>query len=167
VVLRPWKKGDEPAIVRHANDRKVWRNLRDHFPHPYTPSDAVDWIRRVSERGAPHLDFAIVLNGEPIGGIGCRPLDDVHRRVAEIGYWLGRTHWGNGYATEAVITLTRYAFAQLDVDRIEAAVFAWNPASCRVLEKAGYRFEARLARSVFKDGQTTDGLMYARFRDDP
>ncbi len=145
----------------------MWRNLRDHFPHPYTKDDADDWIRRALDRQEPIHNFAIVLNGEPVGGIGCEPLTDVHRRVAEIGYWLGRAHWGQGYATEAVIEVTRYAFQKFDIDRIEAGVFGWNQASCRVLEKAGYRFEARLVRSVFKDGETTDRLMYARFRDEP
>jgi RimJ/RimL family protein N-acetyltransferase len=167
IMLRLWRRGDEAALVRHANNRNVWRNLRDHFPHPYTMADAIDWIRSVEETEGPARRFAIVREGEPIGGAGFEPFTDVHRRVAEIGYWLGEAHWGKGYGTEAVCALTDYAFRTFDLERMEAGVFAWNPASCRVLEKAGYRFEARIERSVLKDGETIDRLLYARFRDAP
>jgi RimJ/RimL family protein N-acetyltransferase len=164
-VLRPWRAGDEIPLVRHANNRKVWRNLRDRFPHPYTREDARAWISRIeSEAGTP-VDFAIVLHDEPIGGIGLELFDDVRKRVLEIGYWLGEAHWGKGIATEAVRRMTAYAFESFDVDRIEAGVFGWNRASCRVLEKAGYTFEGRQERAVFKDGEVTDRILYARLRD--
>ena len=165
LVLRPWRVGDESALAHHANNRRIWRNLRDRFPHPYTRGHAVEWIRLVEAQGDPPTSFAIVLAGEPIGGIGIERFVDVSRNVAEIGYWLSQEHWGHGYATEAVERTTRYAFEAFDIERLEAGVFEWNPASCRVLEKAGYQFEARLRRSVLKDGQTIDRLLYARFRD--
>jgi ribosomal-protein-alanine N-acetyltransferase len=165
LLLRPWRIGDESALVHHANNRNIWRNLRDRFPNPYTLHHAVQWIRLVEAQGEPPTSFAIVLDSEPIGGIGIERFADVNRNVAEIGYWLSQEHWGKGYATEAVQRITRYAFETFDLERLEAGVFEWNPASCRVLEKAGYRFEARLRRSVVKDGQTIDRLIYARFRD--
>jgi len=164
VLLRPWRRGDEAALVRHADNPRIWRNLRDRFPHPYTWSDAVEWIRSVEDQGEPTLHFAIVLDGEAIGSVGLERFADVERRVAEIGYWLSEAHWGKGLATEAVVAASAYAFATLDIDRLHAGVFEWNPASCRVLEKAGYQLEARLRRSVFKDGQTIDRLLYVRFR---
>lgn len=164
VSLRPWRRGDERALVRHADNPKIWRNLRDRFPHPYTWSDAVEWIRIVEGQGEPALHFAIVLDGEAIGSVGFERLADVERRVAEIGYWLGERHWGKGIATEAVITASTYAFETFEIDRLHARVFEWNPASCRVLEKAGYGLEARLRRSAFKDGRTIDQLLYVRFR---
>ena len=89
------------------------------------------------------------------------------RRSFEIGYWLGRAYWGRGIMTEAVSAVTGWLFdAHPDVVRVWAGVFAWNPASARVLEKAGYTFEARLRKSVFKDGQLGDKLIYARLRDE-
>jgi [ribosomal protein S5]-alanine N-acetyltransferase len=164
VLLRPWRRGDEPALVKHADNRKIWRNLRDRFPHPYRWSDAEEWIRTIEDQGEPTLSFAIVLGGEPVGGIGFERFTDVEQRVAEIGYWLSEEHWGKGVATEAVAAATTYAFETFEIDRLYAGVFEWNPASCRVLEKAGYLLEARLRRSVFKDGQTIDRLLYVRFR---
>ena len=80
---------------------------------------------------------------------------------AEIGYWLGEAFWGRGIATEAVRAVTPYAMATHSLTRVYAVPFAWNVASCRVLEKAGYVLEARLRNSAIKDGRLTDQLQYA------
>jgi RimJ/RimL family protein N-acetyltransferase len=150
-------------LVRNANDRRVWRNLRDEFPHPYTREDATDWIRRAS--GAiPQTAFAIVVGELAVGGIGLRLREDVYRRSAEIGYWLGREHWGRGITSEAVQALTEWAFPTFDLCRIFAGVFEWNLASMRVLEKAGFRLEGRLRKAIVKDGETVDELLYALVR---
>jgi RimJ/RimL family protein N-acetyltransferase len=161
--LRPWKPGDEESLVRHANSRVIWRNLRDAFPHPYTLSDARRWIEMANPT-QPITNFAIVVEGEAAGGIGLALKDDVFRRSAEIGYWLGEKYWGRGIVTEAVRAVTDYAFASFDLCRVFAGVFEWNPASTRVLEKAGYEFECRIKKSVTKDGETIDELIYAIVR---
>ncbi|MEK6287274.1 MAG: GNAT family N-acetyltransferase [Acidobacteriota bacterium] len=162
-TLRPWMPRDEEALVRHANSRKIWLNLRDAFPHPYTPADAMHWIQ-IANPTTPITNFAIVVDGAAVGGIGLVLKDDVFRRSAEIGYWLGEEFWGRGIVTEAVRAVTDYAFATFDLCRVYAGVFEWNPASMRVLEKAGYEFECRMRKSVTKDGQTIDELIYAIVR---
>src|SRR4051812_50214926 len=86
-VVRPWRSGDEPALVENANNRKVWLNLRDLFPHPYTPADADRWVRYAGE-ARPATHFAIVVDGRAAGGIGYDLGSDVARFTAEIGYWL-------------------------------------------------------------------------------
>ena len=163
-TLRSWRSGDEDSLVRHADDRDIWINLRDRFPHPYTRDDARAWLRQVAE-STPETNFAVAVAGEAVGGIGITLQDDVSRRSAEIGYWLGRASWGRGIATAAVRALTDWAFAHFDLCRLYAGVFEWNPASARVLEKTGYVLEGRLRRSVTKDGRTIDQLLYALVRD--
>ena len=163
-TLRSWRPGDEDSLVRHADDRDIWINLRDRFPHPYTRDDARAWLRLAAE-SMPETNFAVAVAGEAVGGIGITLQDDVSRRSAEIGYWLGRASWGRGIATAAVRALTDWAFAHFDLCRLYAGVFEWNPASARVLEKAGYVLEGRLRRSVTKDGRTIDQLLYALVRD--
>ena len=163
-TVRSWEWRDREAIVRHANNRKVWLNLRDRFPHPYTNTDARNWLEMVVGV-RPENSFAIAVDDEAVGGIGFTVQHDVGRRSAEIGYWLGEEFWGRGLATQALIAVTDYAFANYDLCRMYAHVFEWNPASARVLEKAGYQFEGRLKKSVTKDGQTIDQLMYAVVRD--
>ena len=162
-VLRPWRPGDETSLVRHANNRNIWRNVRDRFPYPYTMEHALTWIE-LAKRVQPVTNFAIVVDGEAVGGIGLILKDDIYSRSAEIGYWLGEGLWGRGIVTEAVRALTDWAFLNFDLCRIYAGVFEWNPASMRVLEKAGYQLEARLRKRVTKDGQTIDEFIYAVVR---
>ncbi len=164
LILRPWKLSDADALVRHANNRKIWLNLRDRFPHPYTEADAHAWCAlRATDTGSPH-NFAIEFAGEAIGAIGLEFFADVHRKTAEIGYWLGESMWGRGLGTIAAKAVSEYAFATFDLHRHQAMVFGWNPASARVLEKAGYTLEARLRNHIFKDNRLCDALIYARLR---
>jgi RimJ/RimL family protein N-acetyltransferase len=164
LTLRPWRFSDADALVRHANNRKIWLNLKDRFPHPYTDADARAWLAiRAADKGDPHV-LAIEFEREAIGGIGLEFLSDVHRMTAEVGYWLGESMWGRGFATVALNAVTDYAFATFELRRLQAMVFQWNPASSRVLEKAGYALEGRLRDYVFKDNRIGDALMYSKLR---
>ena len=163
-MIRSWRPEDIPSLVRHANNRRVWRNLKDRFPHPYTVSDAEHWIRHAT-RAMPQTHFAIAIGGEAIGGVGLDLQTDVFRLSAEIGIWLGEVYWGRGIGTGAVRAVTEFAFANFGVCRVYAGVFEWNPASMRMLEKAGYSLEGRLRKSVTKDGQTIDQMLYAIVRE--
>ncbi|MGD0266719.1 MAG: GNAT family protein [Candidatus Methylomirabilota bacterium] len=163
-VVRSWRSDDVASLVRHANNRRVWRNLRDRFPHPYAVSDAEQWIRHATT-AMPQTHFAIAIGGEAVGGVGLDLQTDVFRRSAEIGIWLGESYWGRGIGTEAVRALTDFAFATFGVCRVYAGVFEWNPASMRMLEKAGYSCEGRLRKSVTKDAQTIDQVLYAIVRE--
>jgi RimJ/RimL family protein N-acetyltransferase len=163
--IRSWQTGDAGALLKYANNSRVWINLRDSFPYPYTEADARAWLAAAVLQ-IPETAFAIASNDEAIGGIGLQPQYDVYRKSAEIGYWLGEPFWGRGIATLAVRALTAYAFSRLDLERIYASVFGWNPASARVLEKAGYRLEGRMRSAVYKNGKLTDQLLYGITRKD-
>jgi ribosomal-protein-alanine N-acetyltransferase len=158
--VRSWRTSDADALLRYANNRNIWLNLRDAFPHPYTKHDARAYIRSVRER-SPETTFAIAVGDEAVGSVGFVLRTDVERVSAEIGYWLAEPFWGRGITTEALAALTKYAIDTHGLTRIYALPFAWNLASCRVLEKAGYVLEARLRRSAIKDGQITDQMQYA------
>ena len=163
-AVRSWRRGDEASLVRHANNRSIWVNLRDRFPHPYTSDDAARWMAWVLvER--PETNFAIAVDDAAVGGIGYEIQPDVHRLSAEIGFWLGEFHWGRGIMTEAVRAVTQQAFRMHNLVRLYAMVFEWNPSSMRVLEKAGYTREARLRRSAVKDGKVIDQVLYAFTRE--
>ena len=158
--LRRWETGDVSSLVRNASNRRVSMNLRDRFPYPYTEEHARGWTDVASQED-PLVHFAIAVGGDAVGGIGLQLQPDVFRRSAEIGYWLGEPYWGRGIMTDAVSAVTDYAITSLGLCRVFAGVFDPNPASARVLEKAGYVREARLRRSVFKDGRMRDQLIYA------
>lgn len=162
--LRPWLDSDAESLAKHANNRKIWRNMLDAFPHPYTQADALTWIGGHLPEDPP-MSFAIASDKEAIGAIGLHIGKDVGRRSAMVGYWLGEPYWGKGIATRAVSALMEYAFKSFDLVRLEAVVYEWNPASMRVLEKAGFSLESRMRKSVAKDGQTIDAFRYVLIRD--
>lgn len=158
--LRPWRIGDEPSLVLHANNREIWLNLRDRFPHPYTSADAEAWVQIATSR-TPQTNFAIDVLGEAVGGVSLMLHDDVERISAEIGYWLGVHFWGRGIMSAAVRGATQYAFDTFELTRVYALPYARNEASLRVLEKAGYQREGRLRRSAIKDNVVLDQVLYA------
>jgi ribosomal-protein-alanine N-acetyltransferase len=164
VTIRPWAPGDEKALCQLANNRRVWRNLTDRFPHPYELADALDWVANANEDPHNACHFAVLVGDELAGGVGFERLEDLSRRTAEIGYWVGEPFWGGGVATAALTAATAHAFAHYDFVRLQATVLEWNPASCRVLEKAGYSLEGRLRSRGFKDGEICDQLIYAMLR---
>ncbi len=160
-IIRSWEEGDEESLVHQANNRQIWLNLRDSFPHPYALSDAKWWIQHAKNQN-PQTDFAIDVSGDAVGGISLVLHDDIERCSAEIGYWLGESFWGQGIMTAALKTLTEYGFKEFNLTRIYALPFSRNAFSVKVLEKAGYVFEGVLRRSAIKDGEIIDQLMYAR-----
>jgi ribosomal-protein-alanine N-acetyltransferase len=164
LLFRTWRARDLDGLVAHANNRNVWINLKDRFPHPYTREDGEAWIGMNHLLIGPPVNFAIVVGGDAIGGVGLELLDDVFERSASIGYWLGEPFWGQGIGTAAVDFISHYAFSSLPLDRLQASVFDWNPASSRVLEKGGFALEGRLRRAVVKEGRTGDLLLYGRLR---
>lgn len=163
--LRPYRDGDEASLAKNANNYQIWRNVRDIFPNPYTLQDAHQWIGLCKGETKPTV-FAIDVDGEVIGGIGIVLQKDVFRKNAEIGYWLAEPFWGKGIATEAVQEMTQYAFKYFDIHRLYAGVFEYNPASMRVLEKAGFHFETILYQSVFKEGKLWNEHIYVKFREE-
>lgn len=161
--VRSLRETDAAELARHADNRSVWLQLRDRFPHPYSIDDARGFI--AFARGAtPETAFAVTVDDQPVGSIGAVLGEDVERCSAEVGYWLGESYWGRGIATCALVGFTRYAFAAYELERLFAVPLAANTASCRVLEKAGYRLEGRMRRSAVKDGVVQDQALYAIVR---
>jgi len=163
--VRSFSETDAASLAFHANNRAIWRNLRDRFPHPYREEDARAYISRAREQ-TPETSFAIAVDGAAVGGIGLMVGSDVERLSAELGYWLGEPYWGRGIVTECVRAVSAHALRELSLRRVFALPFAGNGASCRVLEKAGFTLEARLRSSAIKEGRMTDQFLYALIASD-
>ena len=161
--IRELIPSDADAMARYGNNRKVWLQLRDRFPHPYRRQDAEAFLHRVAQQ-SPTTVWCIDVAGEAAGTIGIVPGTDVERIGAEIGYWLGEPFWGRGIMTEVVRAVTLECLERFQLARVFAVPYVTNAASCRVLEKVGYVCEGRLRRSALKDGQLLDQLMYAYVR---
>ena len=164
VTLREWDITDLPSLVRNAGNPRVAATMRDLFPSPYSEDDGRRFLAMAAARPSRNIFRAILVGDDVAGGIRIHPLEDVHRRTAEIGYWLAEPFWGRGVMTEAVRLILPLAFADSEILRIQAGIFESNPASMRVLEKNGFTREAVHHNAITKNGVVMDEVMYARLR---
>lgn len=166
VRLRAWTLADAPALAKLINNKKVQDNLRDGLPFPYGEEDAKVFLSAVLAFDPDqNLAFAIEADGKLIGSISAIRCANIHFRTAELGYYLGEPYWGKGFATEAVWQICDYIYRNTDIIRIFAEPFAYNTASCRVLEKAGFQLEGLLRSNAVKNGRILDMKMYAKIRE--
>ncbi|MDR6225119.1 GNAT family N-acetyltransferase [Desmospora profundinema] len=158
--LQPFDLADAPAVQEWAKDARVAATTLN-IPHPYPDGAAEDWIGSLHEQHHRNRGTTVAIrlrhDDTLIGamGLGIHPQ---HNR-AELAYWIGVPYWGQGYATEAARAVIRYGFQDLGLHRIWAAAMVHNPASSRVLEKAGLKREGLLRQHV-KKGDTYIDLVY-------
>lgn len=160
--IRKWQLSDARDLASALSNTKIQDNLRDGLPYPYTEKDAVEYITAMlSADENETFAFAITIDDKVIGSIGAFRQGNIHRRTAELGYYLAEDNWGKGIMTQAVKQICNYVFDKSDVIRIYAEPFAYNTASCRVLEKAGFQYEGTLRNNAVKNGRVVDMKMYA------
>ena len=164
-IIRSFKHSDKSALVKYADNKKIFIRLKDRFPHPYTEEDAEEWLGLACNQN-PELNFAIANDTELIGAVGLQLQDDVNRFSAEIGYWVAEPFWGRGIAASALIAMTDYAFKHYEFNRLFAGVFEGNDASVKVLAKAGYKLEGKLRKAVYKEGNFLDEHIYSILREE-
>jgi len=187
IAVREHRLSDSEAIAHHGNNRKLWMNLRDHWPLPYTTQAAEEYIKSIPldptnfqptgpgvgtgasivwEGPKVSTKYVITHEGAAIGVIGLNFNEDVKRRAAELGYWLGEEYWGKQITTMVVKAFVEWSFRTFEqLLRLEAFVFAWNLASIRVLQKAGFEYEGTQKCGAWKDGCCVDMVFYGRLRE--
>ena len=163
--IRPWTLKDAPDLVLAINNPKVLHNLRDGIPYPYGLHDAEAFIRAMLSADVDSVyAWAIDVDGVAAGSIGVFRQANIHRRTAEMGYYVGEKYWGMGVATLAVRAASDWVFEHTDILRVYAEPFAKNSASRRVLEKAGFLLEGVMRQNAVKNGEVLDMALYARIR---
>ncbi|WP_405208641.1 GNAT family N-acetyltransferase [Aquimarina sp. LLG6339-5] len=159
VNLRTLSLSDKSKLAQLVNNKNIWNNLRDYIPYPYEESDAETFINFTQTQDPPQ-SFGIECNNELCGVISLIVQNDVYKKSAEIGYWVGQSYWGNGIATKAVKLITQYGLKKLNLIRIYAGIFENNIASMRALEKNGYQKEGVFRKAIIKNGETLDEHRY-------
>lgn len=161
-ILRKWRMDDAPDLAEILNNKKILNNLRDGLPFPYTQEDAVAFIEIMLDVDKlTTYAFAITIDDKVVGSIGAFRKDNIHSQTAEIGYYVSESYWGKGIGTNAVKLICEYVFTNTDIIRIFAEPFAYNESSCRILEKAGFKYEGTLRKNAVKDGRILDMKMYS------
>jgi RimJ/RimL family protein N-acetyltransferase len=163
VTLREFTPDDKYRLAELANNPKISINLRDGFPNPYTISDAESFLEKYAKLDSSQI-LAIEYNGVYAGNIGLHKGNDVYRKSAELGYFLGEPFWNLGIMTKAVNLICDFGFKNMDIVRIHAGIFEYNPASMRVLEKCGFKMEGIFEKSVIKNGAFFNEIRYAKLK---
>ena len=165
--IRKWELTDAKDIAVALSNKKIQDNLRDGIPYPYSEQDGIDYISSMlSANKDETFAFAITLDDKAIGSIGVFRQQNIHRQTAEMGYYIAEEYWGKGIMTDAVKQICEYVFENSDILRLYAEPFAYNAGSCRVLEKAGFKYEGTLRSNAVKNGKVVDMKMYSRLRED-
>lgn len=169
IVLTEFRHEDKSNLVRYLNDPVVYQNTLT-IPSPYYEADADKWLeiaRANREKYGRLTNWAIRHREEGlIGGIGRMALTGMEGHRDEIGYWLAAPFRGRGIMTEVVKKLSAFLFSSTPLVRIEAHVYEYNPASARLLEKAGFRREGFCRKFAVKDGQLIDAILLAKIKGD-
>jgi RimJ/RimL family protein N-acetyltransferase len=165
--LRPFTAADAPAVEQLAGAREV-ADTTARIPHPYPAGAAAEWIATHAEAWTAHRELALAVtlaeDGALVGSIGL--VFSPEHEKAELGYWIGLPFWGKGFASEAAGALVEFAFTRLGLNRVEAHHMARNPASGRVLLKAGLRREGVSPAAMKKNGRFEDVVFYGALRSD-
>ena len=168
LILRLVEKVNLPALYAVNGDEKVFRySPREHWE---SPADGEAWFSRIMahRKNGTTMQFVIVLRdgGCPIGTLAVFHFEE-SVGSAEIGYVLGREHWGKGLMKEALFAFVKFAFGALKLKRLEAELDPRNKASAKVLERVGFSHEGHRRRNYFSKGEVTDTGLYGMLSGDP
>ena len=164
-TIRKWRLSDAADLAAALSNPKVLNNLRDGLPYPYTQRDAEAYIRAMlSADGDSSFAFAVTVDDRCIGSIGAFRQGNIHRRTAELGYYLAEEYWGQGIMSAAIRRLCDTIFQTTDILRIYAEPFSYNAGSRRALEKAGFRYEGLMKNNAVKNGKVVDMALYSLTR---
>jgi RimJ/RimL family protein N-acetyltransferase len=154
-LIRALNFDDVKSISELADNKKIWDNVSDEFPHPYTDIHGLEFVKAVSKISPP-LHFAIEFENQAIGVISIEPRKGMHRIKAEIGYWIGEPFWGKGISTDAIKLILHYGFNYLNLEKIEARTFEYNKASEKALLNAGFRNICIFHNDALKNNRLID-----------
>ena len=164
--IRKWKLSDVSDLALALSNKKIQDNLRDGLAYPYTKQNATEYIQAMLSADENKIfAIAITIDNKVIGSISIFRQENIHRRTGELGYYIAENYWNKGIMTEAVKQICEYVFNHSDIIRIYAEPFAYNLASCRVLEKVGFQLEGTLKNNAVKNGKIIDMKLYALLKE--
>jgi RimJ/RimL family protein N-acetyltransferase len=168
LLLRPFTEVDAASVQQLAGDREVAATTMN-IPHPYPACAAGQWISTHEDAfvAGKTLTLAVALKDDDalIGAISLLNLSAPHQR-GELGYWVGRNYWSNGYCTEAALAMAEFGFLTLGLHRVEGRCLRTNTRSARVMEKVGLSVEGCLREHVSKWGRFEDILLFGLLKAD-
>lgn len=167
LVLRPFADHDASEVQRLAGDKEV-ADTTTNIPHPYTEEMAEEWISKHKDEFSREegVTFAITKKTKDsvIGAISLMKISKFHQ--AELGYWIGKSYWNNGFCSEAAQAVIQYAFTELSLVRIHAFHMSRNPSSGRVMQKLSMQHEGSRKLHLRKKDKLEDIELYGILKEE-
>lgn len=186
LAIRQLRHSDAPALSKHASNFRLARNMSNKWPHPYTVDQAHDWIAKCRDQSTWHAGgptdpqsnnsaglgqklpnaWAITMNDEQIGSVGCQFEGDIHSRKMMLGYWLSEDYWRKGIMRTVLSAFIEWIWETFPwLVRLEAQAYSWNAASAGLLKKCGFEHEGTTRCSIERLGVIGDVLIFGLVRD--
>ncbi|MBN2662975.1 MAG: GNAT family N-acetyltransferase [Bacteroidales bacterium] len=166
IQIKKLEQKDVNKIAEYANNKKIWLNVSNGFPHPYKKEHAIEFIKEVSKQN-PLQTFKISVENKFAGIMTTSPKENIYFKNAEIGYWIAEPYWNKGFGTQAVKLILEYTFETFtQIEKICARVYHYNVGSMKVLLKNGFEKEAIIEKAAFKAGQYVDIHHFRIFKND-
>jgi RimJ/RimL family protein N-acetyltransferase len=166
LILRPFTLEDSATVQKLAGDKEI-SSTTLNIPYPYEDGVAQIWISNHEEKFEKKEELVLAItnktNKNIMGAVGLKINKDFNN--AELGYWIGKEFWNNGYATEASEKIIDFGFNKLMLNKIHAHYLVINKASGKVMDKVGMEQEGYLKQHVIKDGTYHDIIQYGILRD--
>lgn len=166
LLLRPFKLADGPRVKDLAGNIAI-ADTTLNIPHPYKNGMAEEWIstHEAKFKSGEMINSAIILKSTDslIGAIGLLSINMRFNR-AELGYWVAKEYWSQGYCPEAAKAILEYGFQKIDLHKITATHITRNPASGKVMRKIGMKKEGILREHVSKWDKYEDLVIYGILR---
>ncbi len=167
INLRAQEMSDLARMTRWVNDREVTRFLSTRYPWAEATEEA--WLRNRTSKPMAFGDVGFAIetkDGVHIGSCGLHEASP-EQRSAELGIMIGeRAYWSRGYGSDAVATLVRFAFDEMNLHRIELHVFDFNARGMRAYEKCGFVEEGRMRQARHQEGAYHDVVVMSVLRDE-
>lgn len=159
VLLRPLDDSDcNLTYLGWLNDAEVNKFLETRWEEQTLPK-IKSFVKEINQSTHSYI-FAIEYQGNHIGNIKIGPINERYK-YADISYFIGNKDiWGGGIATDAIKTISKFAFEHLLLNRVQAGAFGSNLGSIRVLEKAGFKYEGCLREKIYTERFLDDHLLY-------
>lgn len=163
IYLKLLTENDSKNIAKYGNNKKIWKNMTNVFPSPYTKQKALKRIKKIKNK-KDIISLGIIYQEELVGETIASFRDDVDSKKVFIAYWIGEDYWNRGIASEAVNLFSKFLFKNFLIKKIQARVFSWNPASIKVLKKNGFKLEGTIRKGIYKNGIYCDEHIYGAFK---
>ncbi len=166
IRLREYRKEDAEQAKEYVNDPEVKRLLNPNIPYLITLEEEQKWVDGQSSFKDTY-NFAIetIEGNKYIGGCGINNID-WKNSVAVVGIMIGdKNYWGKGYGTDAMKTLVRFIFEQMNIHKIKLNVFSYNERAIKSYEKCGFRIEGKLLQEIYRDGKYYDDIIMGLIRE--